>query len=49
MMNIVIVKMFTEFKNHHSINEDDINCAFKINILLIFLFNFLYKDDLQNE
>ena len=49
MMNAIIVKMFTEFKNHHFINENDINCAFEINILLIFLFNFLYKNDLQNE
>ena len=49
MINAVIVKMLMKFKNHYFINENDINCAFKINILFIFLFDFLDKNDLQNE
>ena len=49
MINTTVVKMSAEFENHHFINENNINHAFKINILLTFLFSFLYKNDLQNE
>ena len=49
MINTAVVKMLAEFKDYYSINEDDINHAFKIYILLIFLLNFLNKYDLQNE